>query len=60
VAPFVGEAAVPDGGGGAEEELFEGALFSGSRWGEGECSDVVGVPEEGGGLGEASVGELGS
>jgi hypothetical protein len=55
--PFVGEAAVPDGCVGAQEELFEGALLSGDQWGGGKCGYVVRVAQEGGGLGEASCGE---
>jgi hypothetical protein len=51
-SPFVGEATGPDECVGANKELLEGVLLAGSRWSGGECGDVVGVAQEGDGLGE--------
>jgi hypothetical protein len=57
--PIRWEAAVPDVGVGANEELFEGALLARGRWVEGESRDVVGVLEKGCGLGKAPRGDPG-
>ena len=50
-APFVGEAAGPDGLFGAVDELFDGALLAGDWRGGGESGDVVCILGSGGSLG---------